>query len=67
MSMLDEPVPQDDLMRDRTRIFEEFLISESPIYNYRDDIARILRTEQRASLSTSTISATIIENSRTAS
>ncbi|KAF8845371.1 MCM-domain-containing protein [Paxillus ammoniavirescens] len=46
MSMLDDPVPQDDLMRDRTRIFEEFLISESPIYNYRDDIARILRTEQ---------------------
>ncbi|KAG6331169.1 hypothetical protein ID866_7918 [Astraeus odoratus] len=46
MSMLDEPIPQDDLMRDRTRIFEEFLSSESPIYNYRDDIARILRTEQ---------------------
>ncbi|KIJ68703.1 hypothetical protein HYDPIDRAFT_173365 [Hydnomerulius pinastri MD-312] len=46
MSMLDDPVPQDDLMRDRTRIFEEFLISESPIYNYRDDIARLLRTEQ---------------------
>ncbi|KAF9243837.1 MCM2/3/5 family-domain-containing protein [Melanogaster broomeanus] len=46
MSMLDEPVPQDDLMRDRTRIFEEFLISESSIYNYRDDIARMLRTEQ---------------------
>ncbi|KAG1757266.1 MCM2/3/5 family-domain-containing protein [Suillus lakei] len=46
MSMLDEPVPQDDLMRDRTRIFEEFLISDSPIYNYRDDIARMLRTDQ---------------------
>ncbi|KAH7883866.1 MCM2/3/5 family-domain-containing protein [Phlebopus sp. FC_14] len=46
MSMLDEPVPQDDLMRDRTRIFEEFLISDSPIYNYRDDIARLLTTEQ---------------------
>ncbi|KAJ8596788.1 ATP dependent DNA helicase [Rhizopogon salebrosus TDB-379] len=46
MSMLDEPVPQDDLMRDRTRIFEEFLISDSPIYNYRDDIGRMLRTDQ---------------------
>lgn len=46
MSMLDEPVPQDDLMRDRTRIFEEFLTSDSPIYNYRDDIARLLRTDQ---------------------
>ncbi|KAF8559368.1 ATP dependent DNA helicase [Imleria badia] len=44
--MLDEPVPQDDLMRDRTRVFEEFLISDSPVYNYRDDIARLLRTEQ---------------------
>lgn len=44
--MLDEPVPQDDLLRDRTRIFEEFLISDSPIYNYRDDIARMLRTDQ---------------------
>lgn len=46
MSMLDEPIPQDDLMRDRTRIFEEFLTSDSPIYNYRDDIARMLRTDQ---------------------
>ncbi|KAH7927392.1 MCM-domain-containing protein [Leucogyrophana mollusca] len=46
MSMLDEPIPQDDLMRDRCRIFEEFLISESPIYNYRDDIGRMLRTDQ---------------------
>jgi DNA replication licensing factor MCM3 len=46
MSMLDEPVPQDDLMRDRTRVFEEFLISDSAVYNYRDGIARLLRTEQ---------------------
>jgi DNA replication licensing factor MCM3 len=43
MSMLDEPVPQDDQMRDRTRVFEEFLQSESHLYNYRDDIARMLR------------------------
>ncbi|KAG2756527.1 MCM-domain-containing protein [Suillus brevipes Sb2] len=46
MSMLDEPIPQDDLMRDRTRKFEEFLTSDSTIYNYRDDIARMLRTDQ---------------------
>lgn len=46
MSMLDEPVPQDDQMRDRSRIFEEFLDSESPIYNYKDDVHRMLRTEQ---------------------
>lgn len=44
--MLDEPVPQDDLLRDRTRIFEEFLVSDSPIYNYRDDIARMLRADR---------------------
>lgn len=44
--MLDEPIPQDDLMRDRTRIFEEFLTFESPIYNYRDDIGRMLRADR---------------------
>lgn len=46
MSLLDEPVPQDDLMRDRTRIFEEFLTSESAIYNYKDDILRMLRLDR---------------------
>lgn len=46
MSLLDEPVPQDDQMRDRTRVFEEFLDSDSPIYNYREDIARMLRQDQ---------------------
>ena len=46
MSLLDEPIPQDDLMRDRTRIFEEFLTAESPIYNYKDDILRTLRLDQ---------------------
>jgi DNA replication licensing factor MCM3 len=47
MSMLDEPVLQDDQMRDRSRIFEEFLdLESSPIYNYKDDIHRMLRTEQ---------------------
>jgi DNA replication licensing factor MCM3 len=44
--MLDEPVAQDDLMRDRTRVFEEFLQSESHIYNYRDSISRMLRQDQ---------------------
>ena len=46
MSLLDEPVPQDDLTRERTRIFEEFLTAESPIYNYKDDILRMLRLAQ---------------------
>ncbi|THH29729.1 hypothetical protein EUX98_g4455 [Antrodiella citrinella] len=46
MSLLDEPVPEDDLLRDRTRVFEEFLDSDSDIYNYKDDIARMLRLEQ---------------------
>ncbi|KAI0726179.1 MCM2/3/5 family-domain-containing protein [Fomitopsis betulina] len=45
--MLDEPVPEDVLLRDRSRVFEEFLDSESDLYNYRDDIARMLRQEQR--------------------
>ncbi|KAI9511768.1 MCM2/3/5 family-domain-containing protein [Russula earlei] len=46
MSLLDEPVPQDDLMRDRTRIFEEFLTADSSIYNYKDDVLRMLRLDQ---------------------
>jgi DNA replication licensing factor MCM3 len=46
MSLLDEPVPQDDQMRDRARQFEEFLNDEALAVNYRDDVARLLRTEQ---------------------
>jgi DNA replication licensing factor MCM3 len=47
MSMLDEPVAQDDQMRDRTRVFEEFLdVQDSSLYNYHDDILRMIRTEQ---------------------
>ncbi|KAI0308039.1 ATP dependent DNA helicase [Multifurca ochricompacta] len=45
MSLLDEPIPQDDLIRERTRIFEEFLTAESPVYNYKDDILRMLRLD----------------------
>ncbi|EEB99689.1 hypothetical protein MPER_00585, partial [Moniliophthora perniciosa FA553] len=30
----------------RTRRFEEFLNSESELYNYKDDIARMLRMDQ---------------------
>lgn len=47
MSMLDEPVPEDVQMRDRARVFEEFLDSDSDLYNYKDDIARMIRQEQR--------------------
>ncbi|KAF8506879.1 MCM2/3/5 family-domain-containing protein [Russula emetica] len=46
MSLLDEPIPQDDLMLERTRIFEEFLTAETPVYNYKDDILRMLRLDQ---------------------
>lgn len=46
MSLLDESAPPDDQMRDRSRIFEEFLDSDSPIYNYKDDIHRMLRNNQ---------------------
>ena len=46
MSLLDEPVPQDDQMRDRARQFEEFLNDDALAANYKDDIARMLRTEQ---------------------
>ncbi|KAH9004207.1 MCM2/3/5 family-domain-containing protein [Lactarius hatsudake] len=46
MSLLDEPVPQDDLQRERIRIFEDFLTADSPIYNYKDDIIRMLRFDQ---------------------
>ncbi|KAH8997474.1 MCM2/3/5 family-domain-containing protein [Lactarius akahatsu] len=46
MSLLDEPVPQDDLQRERIRIFEDFLTADSPVYNYKDDILRMLRFDQ---------------------
>jgi DNA replication licensing factor MCM3 len=46
MSFLDESIPQDDQLRDRTRVLEEFLSSDSDIYNYKDDIARMLRNDQ---------------------
>lgn len=47
MSLLDDPIAQDDLMQDRARIFEEFLDAETGVYNYRDDIARMLRNDER--------------------
>ncbi|KAI0932618.1 MCM DNA helicase complex subunit, variant 2 [Taiwanofungus camphoratus] len=47
MSLLDEPIPADDQMRDRTRVFEEFLDSDTELYSYKDDIARMLRLDQR--------------------
>ncbi|TCD70627.1 MCM DNA helicase complex subunit [Steccherinum ochraceum] len=45
MSLLDEPVAQDDLMRDRTRVFEEFL--DSDVYTYKEEVGRMLRQEER--------------------
>ncbi|TDL28827.1 ATP dependent DNA helicase [Rickenella mellea] len=46
MSLLDEPVLADEQLRDRTRVFEEFLNSESPHYNYKEDILGMLRQDQ---------------------
>ena len=47
MSLLDDPIAHDDLMQDRSRVFEEFLDAETELYNYRDDIARMLRLDER--------------------
>lgn len=46
MSLLDNDAPEDDQMRDRSRKFEEFLVSDSPIYNYKDDIHRMLQQDK---------------------
>jgi DNA replication licensing factor MCM3 len=46
MSVLDDPTPQDDLLRDRSRKFEEFLGSESDLYDYKGDILRMLRADK---------------------
>ncbi|KAF8649755.1 hypothetical protein AX16_005522 [Volvariella volvacea WC 439] len=39
-------VTHDDESDERTRIFKEFLTSSSPIYNYKDDILRLLQSDQ---------------------
>ncbi|PPQ92662.1 hypothetical protein CVT25_013969 [Psilocybe cyanescens] len=46
MSLLDDAVPQDEQLRDRARIFEKFLESDSALYNYKDEIHRLLRLDQ---------------------
>ena len=47
MSLLDDgPVVLDDLMRDRARKFEEFLQSESQLYDYKDSVLNMLRWKQ---------------------
>lgn len=46
MSNFADAVPEDALIRDRTRSFEEFLESDSAVYNYRDEIHRLLRADQ---------------------
>ena len=47
MSLLDDPIAQDDLMKDRSRVFEEFLDADAGSYNYRDEIALMLRKDER--------------------
>jgi len=47
MSLLDDVlVVPDDLMRDRARIFEEFLQSETQLYDYKDNLSNMLRWKQ---------------------
>ncbi|KAJ2920253.1 hypothetical protein MD484_g161, partial [Candolleomyces efflorescens] len=46
MSSNEPLVSQDEQLRDRARIFENFLTSESDLYNYKDDIHRMLREDQ---------------------
>ncbi|PPQ62751.1 hypothetical protein CVT24_000445 [Panaeolus cyanescens] len=46
MSRLNNAVPEDEQLLDRERIFDKFLRTESPIYNYTDDIHRMLRLDQ---------------------
>ena len=47
MSLLDDVlVVPDDLIRDRTRIFEEFLQSETQLHDYKDNVSNMLRWKQ---------------------
>uniref|UniRef100_A0A8H8CE24 DNA replication licensing factor MCM3 n=1 Tax=Psilocybe cubensis TaxID=181762 RepID=A0A8H8CE24_PSICU len=46
MSLLDNAVPQDEQLRDRACIFEKFLESDSVLYNYKDEIHRLLCLDQ---------------------
>ncbi|KAI0032481.1 ATP dependent DNA helicase [Vararia minispora EC-137] len=47
MSLFNQgPSQPDSLVEQRSRIFEEFLTSDSPHYNYKDDILRMLRMDQ---------------------
>ncbi|TFL06362.1 ATP dependent DNA helicase [Pterulicium gracile] len=43
---LDDLVAQDDQFTNRSRVYEEFLDSDSPLYNYGDDIATMLRNDR---------------------
>lgn len=47
MSLLDEPVAETDQLKQRSRVFEEFLDSENDVYNYKADIAQMLKLDQR--------------------
>ncbi|EKM83502.1 hypothetical protein AGABI1DRAFT_66172 [Agaricus bisporus var. burnettii JB137-S8] len=46
MSNLNGTVPDDALIRDRTRVFEDFIESDSDLYNYKDEIHRMLRDDR---------------------
>lgn len=46
MSLLDSALQLEDHLRDRSRAFERFLETESSMYNYKDEIHRMLRNDQ---------------------
>ncbi|EJU00977.1 ATP dependent DNA helicase [Dacryopinax primogenitus] len=46
MSFLDT-IPADDLLRDRTRVFSEFLADERSHWRYKDEIVQLLRHDGR--------------------
>lgn len=46
MSLLDEPASQDEEMKRKIRIFEEFLTSDSDVYDYKNEIVRMVREDR---------------------
>ncbi|RPD58347.1 ATP dependent DNA helicase [Lentinus tigrinus ALCF2SS1-6] len=47
MSLLDDPITQDDLMQDRSHVFEEFLDASTPAFSYGEDIKTMLNKDER--------------------
>ncbi|KAI0724228.1 ATP dependent DNA helicase [Cerioporus squamosus] len=47
MSLLDDPITHDDLMQDRSHVFEEFLDASTPAFSYGEDIKTMLNKDER--------------------